>query len=373
MDNGEWCTIESDPGVFTELIKGIGVKNCQVEEIYSLQDEHLLNDLGEIFGLIFLFKWVKQEPRKCLSFYDQDLFFCNQVIQNACATQALLSVLLNNEKIQTGSELQYFKQETKDFDPQLRGEALSNQELIRTVHNSFQKPEPFDFYQDPNDKQKGDAYHFISYVPFKGKVYELDGLQKGPILIGDIKEGQNWIDIAKEEINGRIKKYSEQEVMFNLMAVIQDKRQMAEKEIQDLNTRVLKIYQDMKSQKVALSEEQQKDHDQLQNIIKQEWLENTVSDESIISEEVFNKELNELKQKINHFQDVIQQENYKAEEHRVENVRRKHNYIPFILELLKMTAKKGKLPGLIEQAKKKQQEKNEMARQRKLQQQQGNK
>ena len=63
--------------------------------------------------------------------------------------------------------------------------ALENSELIRNAHNSFGKTETLFIEQERKATDKNDVYHFISYVPFKGKLYELDGLQSGPVNLGN--------------------------------------------------------------------------------------------------------------------------------------------------------------------------------------------
>ena len=47
----------------------------------------------------------------------------------------------------------------------------------------------------------------------------------------------------------------------------------------------------------------------------------------------------------------IQMESQKAEQWKVENRRRKHNYVPFIVNLLKLLAERGELMPLLESAK----------------------
>ncbi|KAG0266481.1 ubiquitin carboxyl-terminal hydrolase [Mortierella polycephala] len=83
-DTGNWCLIESDPGVFTGLIKGIGVSGVQVEEIYSI-DRETLEDLKPVHGLIFLFKWEGRGPTSSsesqapIEYENESVFFAQQV------------------------------------------------------------------------------------------------------------------------------------------------------------------------------------------------------------------------------------------------------------------------------------------------------
>ncbi|XP_013930372.1 PREDICTED: ubiquitin carboxyl-terminal hydrolase isozyme L5-like [Thamnophis sirtalis] len=166
-----------------------GCRGAQVEEIWSLEPENF-EKLKPVHGLIFLFKWQPGEEPAGSVVQDSrldTLFFAKQVINNACATQAIVSVLLNctHQDIHLGETLSEFKEFSQSFDAAMKGLALSNSEVIRQVHNSFARQQMFEFDAKSTAKEE-DAFHFVSYVPVNGRLYELDGLREGPIDLGNI-------------------------------------------------------------------------------------------------------------------------------------------------------------------------------------------
>ncbi|OAL56301.1 ubiquitinyl hydrolase [Pyrenochaeta sp. DS3sAY3a] len=228
--SGGWNTIESDAGVFTYLIEKLGVKDVQFEELTTLESAELQR-LGTIYGVIFLFKYPTGEAQTGTpkdGTFDHDaannLFFAAQTIQNACGTQAIISLLLNRESdVNIGKDLKEFKEFAGDFPPELRGETLSNSDLIRETHNSFARSSPFVDETQRAATEDDDVYHFIAYTSINNTLYELDGLQPAPISHGPCTP-QAFPDKIIPVLQRRIARYPATEIRFNLMACVKDLR-----------------------------------------------------------------------------------------------------------------------------------------------------
>lgn len=298
--SSDWCTIESDPGVFTELLETVGVKGVELDELWTLDDDSLDQLSSQIFGLVFLFKWEPGQDtslgsRTPLSVEETppDLFFAKQVITNACATQAILSIILNaqGDGVDLGSTLGEFKSFTASFPPDLKGEAIGASAELQQAHNAFARKEDAFLSMGrrvPASSSSGqeDIFHFVAYIPFGDKVYELDGLQNGPICIGTLEENQKWYSVARTAIQQRMDATSES-VKFNLMAVVGDRRA-------DLENRITKGETGLDGDLAA------------QHAKREQW--------------------------------------------KRENQRRRHNYVPLCVTLLKELARNDKLPELMTQA-----------------------
>ena len=113
---------------------------------------------------------------------------------------------------------------------QLRGEALSNAELIRTVHNSFARSSPFidetARLANPEDEDAEAVYHFIAYASINDTLYELDGLQPAPISHGPCP-ASSFAAAVVPVLQRRIARYPDAEIRFNLMAMVKDGRERA--------------------------------------------------------------------------------------------------------------------------------------------------
>ncbi|CAN9511774.1 unnamed protein product [Ophioblennius macclurei] len=247
--NKGWLELESDPGLFTLLVEDFGVKGVQVEEIYDLQSKCQ----SPVYGFIFLFKWIEERRsrRKVNTLVDEtsvideeivnDMFFAHQLIPNSCATHALLSVLLNCSGVALGTTLSRMKAFTKGFSPESKGYAIGNAPELARAHNSHARPEP----RHLPEKQNGisavrtmEAFHFVSYVPIKDRLFELDGLKAYPIDHGPWGEEEEWTDKARRVIMERIGLATAGEpyhdIRFNLMAVVPDRRMKYESKLEIL-------------------------------------------------------------------------------------------------------------------------------------------
>ncbi|GAA5897676.1 ubiquitin carboxyl-terminal hydrolase [Sporobolomyces salmoneus] len=306
-DSAGWSLTESDPGIFTGLLHDLGVKGLEVEELWGL-DAELLKQLEPVHALVFLFKWVGGATDKMDGTFveaEEGTYFAHQVINNACASIALLNATLNIRAphVEHGEELENLSSFSYGLDAQTRGEIITNSQKIREVHNSFARSDPFHLEDNqPQSESDRDAFHFISYVPINGQLFELDGLKKSPVSHGKIPEGSDWTDLAREVLERRIASYPPGEVMFNLLA---------------LTSRLSSLRAQLSS------------------------IESKSSDERTDDEAV---KISDLSERIGDIEARVR-------DWETENTLRRHNYIGLVHAVLVEMAKQGQLKGRIDEAK----------------------
>lgn len=298
----------------------------------------LLHCYSPVYGVIFLFKWGGEMENAAVAAQSKPkpaeecpgLYFANQTVNNACATQAILGILLNNEdKLDLGENLKTFKQQTLELPPKLRGVAIGNNEVLRKAHNSFRIPEIIEVV-DKKAMATEEPYHFVGYVNVNGRLYELDGLQTGPIDWGEATP-ENWLQKVAPVVQERMVRYAESETGFSMLAIVADKKALLQEKLDKQE-----IYKAALEAAISGGADAQMEVDGM--------------DLSGTPEQL-NEKLNAATLQIEELQMLMAEEDAKHAAWKEENIRRRHNYVPFLFHLLQALAEKGQLSGLIDKAK----------------------
>lgn len=156
---------------------------------------------------------------------------------------------------------------------------------------------------------------FLFYNQLKFLINRIDGLKPGPIFLGDYHH--DWLSVAKPAIEARMNRYATSETHFALLSIRPRKATLLENEIQIIQSRL---------EHLTIDASQQSNQEEASHL---------------------RMHLSELQQQLQDELDILERQ-------RQENIRRRHNYFPFVMTLLKSLSEKNLLTPMIERAQTKQ-------------------
>lgn len=322
------------------------------------------------YGLIFLFNYssksvIKESPIESNkknyvhdSVITNSMFFAHQLVEDSCATHAILSIVLNIPFLKIGHCLEELKIFCKDLDPELKGEAISNMKDLADIHERYSDKEHDQTINNRKRKRRSkqtlnneDCFHYISFVPINNILYELDGLEPYPISHGEIIN-DNWVKHAKEIIKNKIVanqiKPNQMDLSYSLMAIVDNKNQrLIQQKCTILAYNIDKLdakYQDIKLQmannptSISSSQIESIKNDDIFEKCTITYL--TDGYLSILDELIKNKsfDINNLREVLkNTYNQIIKQvtdESIRINNIKVNSIRKKFDYTNFILSYI---------------------------------------
>ncbi|KNE73399.1 hypothetical protein AMAG_20779 [Allomyces macrogynus ATCC 38327] len=257
--------------VFWRILLGFGARGLWIRDVYFPKPVDFLRD--HLFSLAVIFCFPLVDAASAAEMHEfhgpnppASLFFANQVINNACASQAILHAIYNLTAMSNGYELgdllTLFRDFTADMSPsvrfafsllgrvpwtvvadshllsgmpKIRGVCISNSPALHRVHNSFGRyasssscssARATKVYrtravadEEPCAPLDDRAFHYTAFIPYDGHVWELDGLLPRPKYIGPIREGETWHSVVMEHIDLRMEQYDPDDQRCNVMSL----------------------------------------------------------------------------------------------------------------------------------------------------------
>ncbi|KAJ7242009.1 ubiquitin C-terminal hydrolase L3 [Mycena rebaudengoi] len=195
--------IESDPSIFTQLIRALGVHSLEFQEVLSLDPADLLPSGSlalpqPIYALILLYPTTREYEAELAaakkrahtegtqytgSGATEPVIWFEQTIHNACGLYAILHAVSNlgaaEKYIEPGSLLATLLASCVPMEPKERARALETSAGIADV---FRNAATQGSTAVPAAEDEVD-FHYVCLIksPLDGHLYEMDGDRNGPM------------------------------------------------------------------------------------------------------------------------------------------------------------------------------------------------
>ena len=220
-----WAPLESDPSIFNEYFKKMGLPDSiQFNELYTIDYKEAQPIEGQVLSVIINYECNKQNPyhRKEDNYADSSevTFYMKQSeeLDYACGLIAAMHSIGNNlDKVDLpeNSLLSNFFEASKNLSAVKRAELLCQNNDMKQVHDSHAEMGQTQA-QSPQDV----ANHFVTFNWVDEKIYEFDGILKSVYLIKDNVNKNDFFDETLAEVSKRL---CEKNITENLSIIFMSK------------------------------------------------------------------------------------------------------------------------------------------------------
>lgn len=149
----------------------------------------------------------------------EPIIWMKQTIGHACGLMALLHVVFNLESgrfVRPGTSLDTLRQQAIHLEPARRAQLLYDSEFLERAHMDAASRGSSNV-PSPRDDNK---HHFLAFVQKDGEVWELNGGMNGPLLRGNLQDGEDLFSEKGLELTVRDFLIAAEETGCNEMSIV---------------------------------------------------------------------------------------------------------------------------------------------------------